>query len=115
MSRLVRDYHAKYYVPHNLCLIVAGKFTGGTDSLLSVVQDEIEPSLIEHGYNKGHRPPGWVRPFVETATASRKPFSNESATVLFPEKDESMGELLMTFMGPRPDDYINRKVSNMKF
>lgn len=76
---------------------------------------EIEPSLIEAGYNKGNRPHGWVRPFVETATADRKPFTEQNATVLFPEKDESVGELLMTYMGPRADDYLTRKVNHLEF
>ena len=106
----VRDYHASYYVPHNLTLIVAGKFTEGSESLLSVIQNKIEPSLIAHGQNKGPRPPGWVRPFVETASANRPPLQDKTDVVEFPEKDESMGELIMVFMGPAQDDYLTRKV-----
>ncbi|THH10161.1 hypothetical protein EW145_g1526 [Phellinidium pouzarii] len=105
----IRDYHAKYYVPHNLSLIVAGKFIDGTESLLSVVQKEVEPTLIASGYNQGSRPPGWVRPFVETPSASRVPFKDQIDTVEFPEKDESVGDLLMTFMGPPTKDYLNKE------
>ncbi|KAG1790805.1 uncharacterized protein HD556DRAFT_1310350 [Suillus plorans] len=36
----IRDYHATYYVPHNLSLIVTGKLSTGTKSLLAVVQDK---------------------------------------------------------------------------
>ncbi|KAL5495204.1 hypothetical protein ACEPAI_667 [Sanghuangporus weigelae] len=105
----IRDYHAKYYVPHNLSLIVAGKFSGGTEQLLSVVQNQIEPSLVDNGYSKGARPPGWVRPFVETPTARRTPFINQADDVEFPEKDESVGELLLVYQGPTPKDYLTRK------
>ena len=85
----VRKYHSKYYVPHNLALIVAGKLSSGTSSLLRVVQDQIEPSLISHGQNHGPYPPGWKRPFVETASAVRNPIPvTTKHTVEFPEKDE---------------------------
>jgi Zn-dependent M16 (insulinase) family peptidase len=88
---LVRKYHGSYYVPHNLALIVAGKLTEGTSSLLHVVQEEVESSLIQHKQNKGPRPPGWKRPFVETPSAQRKPISVMTKSIVeFPEKDESM-------------------------
>ena len=47
----VREYHGSYYVPHNLTLIVAGKLASGTNTLLDVVQEKIEPSLVAHGQN----------------------------------------------------------------
>ncbi|KAK7058884.1 hypothetical protein VNI00_001508 [Paramarasmius palmivorus] len=85
----IRDYHASYYVPHNLVLIVAGKLSSGTSSLLKVVQEQVEPSLIAHGQNKGPRPPGWKRPFVETPSAIRPPLtSSVQETVEFPDQDE---------------------------
>ena len=87
---IVRKYHATYYVPHNLSLIVGGKLSSGTSSLLDVIQREVEPTLISHGQNKGPRPPGWKRPFVETASAKRLPIAETTrSTVEFPEKDES--------------------------
>ena len=85
----VRKYHSNYYVPHNLALIVSGKLHSGTASLLRVVQEQIEPSLISHGQNHGHSPSGWKRPFVETASAVRVPIpATTKHTVEFPEKDE---------------------------
>ncbi|KAH9973401.1 hypothetical protein BJV77DRAFT_1056481, partial [Russula vinacea] len=72
----IRDYHKTYYVPHNLSLIVAGKFSNGTETLLSLVQNEVEPSIIAHGRNEGPKPPG---------------------------KDESTGELWINYMGPHND------------
>ncbi|EAU93061.2 cytoplasmic protein [Coprinopsis cinerea okayama7 len=86
----IRDYHSTYYVPHNLALVVGGKFSKGTESLLRVVQNEIEPTLIKHGQDKGPRPTGWKRPFVETDSAKRLPIEKDTLEVVeFPEKDET--------------------------
>ncbi|KAI9460971.1 Metalloenzyme, LuxS/M16 peptidase-like protein [Lactarius psammicola] len=103
----IREYHKTYYVPHNLSLIVAGKLSSGTETLLSVVQNKIEPSIIAHGQDKGPKPAGWNRPFLETPSAQRTPIKELiEHTVEFPEKDESTGELLINFMGPRTDDLL---------
>ena len=86
----VRRYHATYYVPHNLTLIVTGKLSSGTLSLLDVLQQKVEPNLIAHGQNNGHHPQGWRRPFVETESAQRHPVPNTVKEIVeFPEKDES--------------------------
>jgi len=112
IEQSVRNYHSTYYVPHNLTLIVGGKLSSGTSSLLQVVQDKVEPTLIEHGQNKGARPAGWKRPFVETPSANRQPIAKDvSKVVEFPEKDESMGELVLSFAGPPHTHFLERKVS----
>ncbi|KAJ3568798.1 hypothetical protein NP233_g5473 [Leucocoprinus birnbaumii] len=106
----IRQYHSTYYVPHNLSLIVTGKLSSGTTSLLDVVQKHVEPSIIAHGQDKGPRPPGWKRPFLETASANRIPVSEPvKETVEFPEKDESVGDLIISFLGPAPNQYLERK------
>ncbi|KAF5377430.1 hypothetical protein D9615_005325 [Tricholomella constricta] len=106
----IRHYHETYYVPHNLSLIVAGKLSSGTLSLLDVVQRQVEPSLISHGQNAGPRPSNWKRPFVETPSANRIPIKETiKNTVEFPEKDESMGELTLSFLGPPPNAFLERK------
>lgn len=97
-------------MPHNLSLIVSGKFKDGTESLLSAVQNEVEPSLIQKGWNKGARPTGWVRPILETPSALRDPWKGGSDIVEFPGKDESVGDLLLQFIGPAPNDFLGRKV-----
>ena len=89
---------------------MGGKLSGGTESLLSVVQSQVEPSLVARGYNKGARPPGWIRPFIETPTSHRTPLENKVDDVEFPEKDESVGELQFIYRGPSPRDYLSRKV-----
>ncbi|KAH0590626.1 hypothetical protein H2248_000757 [Termitomyces sp. 'cryptogamus'] len=106
----IRRYHGTYYVPHNLSLIVAGKLSSGTLSLLDVVQKQVEPSIIEHGQGKGPRPPGWKRPFVETPSANRPTIKETiKKTVQFPERDESMGEITLSFLGPAPNAFLERK------
>lgn len=108
----VREYHGTYYVPHNLSLIVSGKLRSGTTSLLKVVQEKVEPSLVAHGQNKGPRPEGWKRPFVETMSANRGPIKETvKKTVEFPEKDESVGEVMISYMGPSPNEFLQSKVS----
>lgn len=106
----IRKYHSTYYVPHNLSLIVTGKLSSGTSTLLSVVQAQVEPNLVAHGQNMGPRPPGWKRPFVETASAIRPPIEKTiKETVEFPEKDESVGELIISSLGPAPNQFLERK------
>lgn len=107
----VRHYHGSYYVPHNLTLIVAGKLASGIKTLLNVVQDKIEPTLVAHGQNQGPRPKGWVRPFLETPSARRIPFNKTITEVVeFPEKDESVGELQISWQGPPTNSYLEQKV-----
>ncbi|KAH9944050.1 Metalloenzyme, LuxS/M16 peptidase-like protein [Epithele typhae] len=110
----IRDYHHSYYVPHNLTLIVAGKLASGTESLLNVVQNQVEPSIAAHGQNQGPKPVGWKRPFVETPSADRKPIAATiKETVEFPEKDESVGELVIGFRGPPPTEFLERQALDM--
>lgn len=104
----IRDYHKSYYVPHNLCLIVAGRLS--TQDLLGVLQHEVEPSILKHGPAHGPRPQGWKRPFLETASAVPPVIKEtKSETVEFPESDESVGELALHFLGPAPTDHLTLK------
>ena len=107
----VREYHGSYYVPQNLTLIVAGKLASGTNTLLDVVQNRVEPSVIAHGQNHGPHPKGWRRPFLETPSANRPPFTETiKDTVEFPEQDESVGEVQVSWQGPAPTDFLENKV-----
>ena len=107
---LVRDYHRTYYAPYNLCLVIAGKVS--ISSLLNVLQDRVESSIANHHHSN---PTHWKRPFVETATARRIRLSEMRREVVeFPEKDESTGELLMTFSGSAPNDYLTAKVKPLQ-
>ena len=108
----VRDYHGKYYVPQNFTLIVGGKLASGTESLLKVVQDKVEPIIIAHKQNRGPRPKGWKRPFLETPSVIRPPFTKTVKEVVeFPEQDETVGEVHFGFVGPDPQDLTTSAVS----
>jgi Zn-dependent M16 (insulinase) family peptidase len=107
----VRQYHGSYYLPHNLSLIVTGKLSGGTLGLLEKIQQDVETSIVKSGHAHGPRPDGWKRPFLETPSSRRTPIREAIArTVEFPEKDESVGELIISFMGPPPNAFLERKV-----
>ncbi|KAG8934411.1 hypothetical protein FRC02_010045 [Tulasnella sp. 418] len=106
----IRSYHASYYVPHNLCLIVAGNVS--TTDLLDVLQNKIEPNILEHGQNGARA--DWKRPFLETPSKERPIIENVVKDVVeFPEKDESVGELSITLIGPEPGDHLIRKAIDM--
>lgn len=105
----IRDYHGSYYVPHNICLIVAGKLS--TEALLGVLQEQVEPSIIQHGKAHGPRPDGWKRPFLETPSVEPPVIRGmHSEVVEFPEKDESSGEMAIYFVGPPPRNQLTLKV-----
>ncbi|TIB92302.1 hypothetical protein E3Q18_02533 [Wallemia mellicola] len=108
----VRDFHKKYYAPHNLSLVVTGDIP--TDKLLDVMQNVIEPRLIddakERGIELGIKPRGWKRPFVETASAEPlKIQKTERSTVEFPEQDESVGEVELSWVGGKTNDFLHTK------
>jgi Zn-dependent M16 (insulinase) family peptidase len=107
----IKNYHQSYYVPHNLCLIVAGRLS--TNDLLNVLQGQVEPRILEHGQAHGPRPDGWKRPFLETSSVKPPVLSTvKKETVEFPEKDESMGEVSLLFLGPSNSDRLTLKVSH---
>lgn len=92
---------------------MAGKLASGTSSLLDVVQNQVEPSIIKHGQNHGHRPAGWKRPFLETPSANRPLLSKTiKEDVPFPEQDESVGEIQISFLGPNSNSFVERKVGD---
>ncbi len=101
----IRQYHASMYLPQNLTVIVTGRSLS-PQALLETLSQTVEVSLAEHGQANGPRPEGWVRPFVESSTATNKPQLTHDIveTVMFPEKDESVGELMVSWIGfPRAD------------
>lgn len=103
----VREYHASAYLPHNLTLIVAGRSLS-PHALLSTLQSSVEPSLISHNQNQGPTPPGWIRPFVDSPTASNPPVIKENKIEIcqFPELDESTGQIYVSWVGPEAKDWI---------
>jgi Zn-dependent M16 (insulinase) family peptidase len=76
--------------------------------LLSVIQDEIEESIIKHGQAKG--PVGWKRPWIDTMS-KEPPVITETKIhmVEFPEEDEGVGEVVWQFVGPEWQDFDTQK------
>jgi hypothetical protein len=85
-----------------------------TRDLLQTIQTKVEPRIVEHEQTHGPKgPPGWKRPFLETPTGIPVQIADRrEGTVEFPEKDESQGELRMTFVGPKHAEYLERMVSH---
>ncbi|KAK4699612.1 presequence protease, partial [Phenoliferia sp. Uapishka_3] len=103
----IRAYHASSYLPQNLTLIVAGRSLSPT-SLLTTLQSTVEPSIIAHSQAHGPKPPGWIRPFVESSTASNPPKieTDKVEIVEFPEKDESVGEVMVSWIGVPAKEFV---------
>lgn len=98
----IREYHDYYYRPHNLQLTVTGKIN--PTQLLEVLNSQVEPSLIQHGQNK--IPSAWKRPFLETPSkGGARIEKSQTVQVEFPEKDESSGEVQISWVGPSTNDF----------
>ncbi|KAI9610843.1 hypothetical protein H4Q26_008685 [Puccinia striiformis f. sp. tritici PST-130] len=96
----IREYHEYYYRPHNLQLIVTGKLD--PTELLEVLNSQVEPSLVQHGQDR--IPSGWKRPFLETPSqGGARIEKSQTVEVEFPEKDESIGEVQISWVGPSTD------------
>lgn len=96
----IRDYHAQYYVPQNLVLVVTGRVDGG--SLMRTLESVDDNILAQ-------RPPeldGWRRPFLSTSPrfALRE---SKLETMDFPEQDESMGEVAVSWPGPSCTQHLD--------
>lgn len=77
-------------------------------NLLNTLQEQVEPSIIAHHQNKGPRPQGWKRPFVESSTATATPviLEDKVEVVEFPERDESVGEIMVSWIGVPALDFM---------
>jgi Zn-dependent M16 (insulinase) family peptidase len=97
-AAIVRDYHAGSYLPHNMTLIVTGRVD--PTALLDVLETKVEPRIHEHKQDRGERPKGWTRPWVETRSIEKPTVPSKTERVEFPEKDESSGEWMANWVGP---------------
>lgn len=98
----IRQYHHKYYTPYNTAVVVCGPLN--RTELLDKLQ-ATEDSLVAHGI-KGI-PNDWKRPFLDTASAQVPKISEKRTNVIvdFPERDESVGEVMVAWLGPRVDEW----------
>lgn len=101
----IKKYHSRYYVPHNLCLVVTGRIS--TQALLKKIQETIESRARLHNQDAGPKPDGWKRPFVETESAVVPKINSDSSIfVEFPAKEEKFGEITMVMIGPSPEEEL---------
>ncbi|POW06319.1 hypothetical protein PSHT_10429 [Puccinia striiformis] len=76
-----------------------------TTILLEVLNSQVEPSLVQHGQDR--IPSGWKRPFLETPSqGGARIEKSQTVEVEFPEKDESIGEVQISWVGPSTDDFL---------
>ncbi|OXG18692.1 cytoplasmic protein [Cryptococcus neoformans Tu401-1] len=104
-AQQIRDYHAEYYQPYNLCLVIDGAVP--IPELFDVLNNEIDPMILANKSGSGPIiPVDWKRPFVQSTTAQPLSISEPiTKTVEFMEEDESVGEVSITYLGPPPSDY----------
>lgn len=89
-AETIRKYHADNYRPDNLCIIISGSVN--EDELMKLMTDfDSELDSLPETPNK--------RPFVDTPIDL--PLSETiTKNVLFPDKDESSGNIMMSWIGP---------------
>jgi Zn-dependent M16 (insulinase) family peptidase len=96
----IREFHKEMYQPKNLCLVLTGEVNHG--ELLQILND-FEDTILEDV-------PSLDAPFKRPWTDS-KPTPPIAKTILetvqFPEEDESMGEVLVGYLGPSCNDHLS--------
>lgn len=95
----IREFHKAMYQPKNLCLVLTGEVDH--EHLLSIL-DDFEETIVddvpaidapfERPWSETQRPPALSKTTIET--------------VMFPEEDESMGEIIVGFFGPDCHDHL---------
>lgn len=91
----IRKFHAENYRPDNLCVVVTGSVD---EQELLEIMDNIDGELPSLGApNK--------RPFVDSQPD--EPLQKTTVKeVQFPDTDESMGEVLLAWIGPPANDVV---------
>ena len=99
----IRDFHKSMYQPRNLCLVIAGVVDH--HDLLNIL-DKFEESI--HADIPNPNAP-FARPWIDSEPAP--PLQESSVDIVeFPEEDETMGEVLISFFGPSfTDDLLCKK------
>ncbi|XP_055692741.1 uncharacterized protein C05D11.1-like [Lutzomyia longipalpis] len=89
-NKKVRDYHAAFYRPENLAIIVTGQVS--IDALLRVLKP-VEERILK----KGKRPPfqrPWQTPVAPLA-------QSQDIKVLYPSDEEDCGLVFIAYRGPK--------------
>lgn len=119
----IRRYHAQYYTPHNAALVLCGPLDRAAlfDTLRTIDQRFVDQG-VAHGE---HGPRGWRRPFMETPSSVPPVIRADTLQgdgvddadppadarrrrvfVEFPETDESVGEVQVSWIGPTLDETL---------
>ncbi|EGV63335.1 hypothetical protein CANTEDRAFT_98473 [Yamadazyma tenuis ATCC 10573] len=99
----IREFHKSLYRPDNLCVIITGSID--EEEMLKIMSDfDSELPLLPSKPNK--------RPFVDSVHDERLKESLVEEFE-FPEKDESMGEILISWIGPKYDDSLTYEALEM--
>lgn len=96
----IRKYHASYYVPHNLVLVITGRIH--QRDLLKTL-DQVDQSIEKHGPIDRST---WKRPWVDSSPQF-KLTESKSEVLDFPEEDETMGEIAINWPGPSCTNYVD--------
>ncbi|GES88292.1 metalloenzyme, LuxS/M16 peptidase-like protein [Rhizophagus clarus] len=96
----IRQYHRDYYRPDNLCLIITGKILH--DELLKTL-NPIDERISKKSSLQIHK-----RPFVDSAPIQLLEKSIQEE-IEFPDEDESMGQVVITWLGPLIDEFLEIK------
>lgn len=102
----IRQFHRDMYQPRNLCLVIVGE--ANHDNLIEIL-DEFEES-IKDDIPKLDSP--FQRPWIDSAQPQHLK-ETIVTTAEFPEEDESMGEILVGFYGPKWKDLISTSALNI--
>lgn len=99
----IREFHKSMYRPDNLCVVITGSVE--EDDLLEIMSkfdDRLAPLP-----STPHK-----RPFVDS-TDDLPLKESVIKTVDFPDEDESMGELVIGWIGPRSDNVVENLAVDM--
>ncbi|KAH3680744.1 hypothetical protein WICMUC_000178 [Wickerhamomyces mucosus] len=92
----IREFHQSSYRPSNLCVIVNGSVD--EDEFLKIINEfDNELPSLENGSS--------YRPFVDSPYPIKPLPQKIVKTIEFPEKDESYGEITITWVGPKHENW----------
>ncbi|CAO3700145.1 unnamed protein product [Rhizopus microsporus] len=94
----IREYHSQFYDPENFVIIITGKLD--QVHLLSTLE-QIDNSILDRHVPKVPKPRPW-NPAPEIPNLKH----NTVETVLFPGEPESLGEVTVTWLGPRWNEFL---------
>jgi Zn-dependent M16 (insulinase) family peptidase len=101
----IRAYHAKYYQANNLVLVITGKLNQA--DLLATLET-VDASVLEHGPVDLDASRPWVH---SKPTFQLKQTRKE--IIEFPEEDESMGEIAISWPAPAVTSHLDHCAIDM--